>query len=362
MEQPNTEHNPGPIQQPPLEVSTAPPKRKIRWWLVVALIAVGSALIAALAAIAWYWWALQPASRSTTDSQVISYKSGESADQLAAELEQKQLIRSSTAFTVYATLTGKRRMLQAGSYEVKASQSAPEIVTMVADGKIAANQLLLIEGETIFDLKAKMVKLGMSEEDVDRALVASYPNPILAQRPPGSALEGYLFPDTYTLQKPYNAQKIIQQLLANFETQLSDTDFVQKWAAQGLSVHQALTLASIVEREVRSDEDRALVAQLYLNRLKIGMMLQADPTAIYAAELAGRYNGSIDLKINSPYNTYLVKGLPPGPIGNPGLRSMAAVADPEPNDNLYFISGKDGATHFAKTYEEHKKNIDRYLR
>lgn len=360
MEHPKPESNVNP--QPPLEVSAAAPRRPVRWWLVAAGIAVGSAVLAALVVIGWYWWALQPINRSATDSQIISYKSGESVDQLAAELEQKQLIRSSTAFTAYATLTGKRRMLQAGSYEVKASQSTPQIVTMVADGKIAADQLLLTEGETIFDLKAKMVKLGMSEADVTKALAASYPNTVLAQRPPGSSLEGYLFPDTYTLQKPYDAQKIIQQLITNFETQLNDTDFVQKWAAQGLSTHQALTLASIVEREVRSDEDRALVAQLYLNRLKIGMMLQADPTAIYAAELAGRYNGSIDLKINSPYNTYLVKGLPPGPIGNPGLRSMAAVADPEPNDNLYFISGKDGTTYFAKTYEEHQKNIDRYLK
>lgn len=360
MEQPKSEPNLTP--QPPLEVSAPTPKRKIRWWLVVVGMAIGSVLIAALVAIAWYWWALQPINRSATDSQVISYKSGESADQLAAELEQKQLIRSSTAFRVHVTLTGKRRMLQAGSYEIKSSQSVPEIVAMVADGKIAANQLLLTEGETIFDLKAKMVKLGMSEADVTQALSASYPNPVLTQRPTDSSLEGYLFPDTYTLQKPYDAQKIIQQLITNFETQLNDTDFVQKWAAQGLSTHQALTLASIVEREVRSDEDRALVAQLYLNRLKIGMMLQADPTAIYAAELAGRYNGSIDLKINSPYNTYLAKGLPPGPIGNPGLRSMAAVADPEPNDNLYFISGKDGTTYFAKTYEEHQKNIDRYLK
>lgn len=345
-------------QPEPASVASLPKKRRRA---VILIVLIGSLLAVGLVLLGWYWWALQPVSLSP-NSQIVDYRSGESVEQLATDLERKKLIRSSTVFTIHATLTGQRRSLQAGNYEIKPSQSTPEIVTMVAEGKIAANQLLLAEGETMFELKAKLVKLGIPASEVDAALKATYNAPAASQRPAGSSLEGYLFPDTYTLTKPYNAQQIIQQMVDNFETQLAQTDYVQKWAAEGLSVHQALTLASIVEREVRSDTDRAMVAQLYLNRIRIGMMLQADPTAIYAAELAGKPTEPINLKIDSPYNTYKVKGLPPGPIGNPGLSAMKAVANPTPNDYLYFISAKDGTTYFAKTYEEHQKNIDRYLK
>lgn len=345
----------------PVFEADQPPAPKRRW-LVVLVVVVGVVLGLAFTVLAWYWWALQPANVSSSQSVLIDYGSGESTEALAAELERKHLIRSQLAFSVYATLTGKRRMLQAGNYEIQSARSTPEIITMIADGKIASNQLLITEGSTIFTLKERLKQLGVDSAEVEQALLATYNAPTANQRPSGSSLEGYLFPDTYTLQKPYNAQSIVQQVLDNFEQQLANTDYPKKWEIQGLSVHQALTLASIVEREVKTDQDRAMVAQLYLNRLSRGMMLQADPTAIYATELVGKPTSPIDLKINSPYNTYLNKGLPPGPIGNPGLSSMRAVANPTPNNYLYFISDKEGVTHFAVTYEEHQKNIDRYLK
>ena len=328
-------------------------------WIIASTITVVTAAI--LGCVIWFILALRPVEKDSTEIMTFQLDAGTGVPDVSTKLEEKGLIRSSTAFNVYVTITGKRQQLQAGTYDLSPSLSTNEVATMMSDGKVATNLLVIPEGSTILKIRQLADKKGVNLKDLDAALVAQYDYDFLKARPQGATLEGYLFPDSYELIKPIRTNVVVNQMLQNFAKKLSQTDYVQRYAAQGMTLHQAVTLASIVEREVKSDEDRAMVAQLYLNRLKMGMPLQADPTALYAQEITGKPTNRVDTSINSTYNTYLVKGLPPGPIGNPGLSSLKAVAYPKPNEYLYFISGKDGKTYFAKTYEEHQRNIEKYL-
>ena len=175
-------------------------------------------------------------------------------------------------------------------------------------------------------------------------------------------LEGYLFPDTYTMPRKVTAEQLVSRMATRFEQSLSPA-IREKAAARGLTVRQLVTLASLVEKETGKGEERPLVAAVYSNRLKIGMGLQCDPTVIYALERAGRYNGNLTregLKFDSPYNTYRYAGLPPGPIAAPGLAALEAAADPADVPYLYFVSRNDGSHAFATTLDEHNRNVHQW--
>lgn len=331
-----------------------PPTDKRRMLIILG----ASAGVLAAAFLIWLFAALRPADPDSSEVSTYTLRSGVGSSELAEDLSDKGLIRSASAFNAYITLTGMRGQLQAGSYDLSPADSARDIANKIAAGHVAANRLVVPEGTTINKLKEIAEQRGVKPEELDEALKAEYPHDFVKARPKGVSLEGYLFPDSYDLVRPVRAKALVQQMLDNFAKKVSGTDYAQKFAAQGMNLHQGITLASIVEREVKSDEDRALVAQLYINRLKAGMPLQADPTTQYAAELMGK---PFDLRLDSPYNTYAYRGLPPGPIANPGLSAMKAVAYPKANDYLYFLSGKDGKTHFAKTLQEHERNIKLYL-
>jgi UPF0755 protein len=174
------------------------------------------------------------------------------------------------------------------------------------------------------------------------------------------SLEGYLFPDTYLLSPGTQPAVIVKMMVQNFRKHFGDQLAL---ISSGLDLHDTVTLASIVEMEARLPAERPLIASVYLNRLNKGMLLQADPTVIYALKLAKKWDGNIrrpDLKMDSPYNTYRSKGLPPGPIANPGLASLRAAAFPSQTDQLYFVSRNDGSHVFARTLEEHNRNVVTY--
>lgn len=333
-------------------------KKELKWAIIGAVSFVAVVLISF---IIWFALALRPVEKDSTEIMTFQLNSGTSVSDVSTKLQDKGLIRSSAAFNVYVTITGKRQELQAGTYDLSPSLSTNEVATIMSDGRVATNLLVIPEGSTILKIRALADSKGVNLQDFDASLVAQYDYDFLKARPQGATLEGYLFPDSYELIKPVRTKVVVDQMLQNFAKKISQTDYVKRYAGQGMTLHQAVTLASIVEREVKSDEDRAMVAQLYLNRLKMGMPLQADPTALYAQEITGKPTNRVDTTINSTYNTYVVKGLPPGPIGNPGLSALKAVAYPKQNVYLYFISGKDGKTYFAKTYEEHQRNIEKYL-
>lgn len=321
---------------------------------VISLLTVGI-----LGVVIWFTLALRPVDHDSTKTITYTLVAGTGVTDIGDQLETKGLIRSSTAFVGYVNLKGLHSKLQAGTYDLSPSDSSQDIAEIVAGGHVAANKFLVPEGITIAKLKLLADERGIPTADFNDALSASYPNDFLTARPPGSSLEGYLFPDSYELIKPIRAKALVQSMLDNFAKKVSSTDIAQSYASMGLSLHQGVTLASIVEKEVPGDADRAMVAQVFINRLKAGQPLQSDVTVIYASALAGT---DFNLSVDSKYNTYRYKGLPPGPIASPSLSAMKAVAHPTPNDYLYFLADKQGKTHFAKTLAEHEANVQKYLR
>jgi UPF0755 protein len=228
------------------------------------------------------------------------------------------------------------------------------------------------EGLRVEEIGELMEAAGVvSSAEFRRALSEAYDLPFLADLPASAGLEGYLFPATYGFSRVVTAQEAVRQMLAAFDDRISP-ELRQDAEAQGLSLHELITLASIVEREAVVSEERPVIAAVFLNRLGLGMRLEADPTVQYAiaAEASsvqefGWWKGGLtesDLQVASPYNTYVNVGLPPGPIANPGLASIEAVARPAETDFLFFVARPDGSHAFAATLEEHRRNVDLYQR
>lgn len=306
----------------------------------------------------WYQLALQPAVKGSTKTISYELSPGRGVDGLAKDLKTKGIIRSSAAFKWYVTLHGLRRGLQAGSYDLSPGEKTAVIAAKISHGSVAVNQLIVPEGKTVMQIRKLAAAKGISDDDFASALKDKYSNPFLTDKPPTVDLEGYLFPDSYTITKPAKAHTLIQAMLDNFGRKVAQPELIAALRLRGLSLHQGLTLASIVEKEVANPADRSLVAGVFLNRLKSGQPLQSDVTVQYAADINGL---PFDLKSDSSYNSYKHPGLPPGPICNPGLASLQAVAHPTPSDYIYFLAGKDGKTYFAKTFAEHQVNIDKHL-
>lgn len=332
-----------------------PAKRWLAWLAATGLVAFGLLL----AVVAWYQFQLRPVDRKSQSVQTYVLVAGTKVDKIAEQLAAKHLIRNQQAFVLYVTTTGRRTRLQAGSYELSPADSSQQIAEIIVGGRVAANKFVVPEGVTNAKLQRLAVERGISPTEFAAALGDSYPNRFLAGRPPAASLEGYLFPDSYAVSKPVQSHELVQSMLNNFGQQLAGTDIEARYASEALTLHQGVTLASIVEKEVSSDADRAMVAQVFLNRLQAGQALQSDVTVAYAA---AQLDTEFNLSLNSPYNTYRVKGLPPGPICNPSLSAMRAVAHPTPNNYLYFLADKQGKTHFAVTLAEHEQNVRKYLR
>ena len=194
------------------------------------------------------------------------------------------------------------------------------------------------------------------------AALLVHASPIHALDPDAKDLEGYLFPETYALPRRTDAGRLVRLMVDRF-AHVFTADLRQAAQARGLSVRQAVTLASIVEKETARPDERPVVAAVYANRLRIGMGLQCDPTVIYALLRAGRYSGNLhkdDLSFDSPYNTYRYPGLPPGPIASPGKSSLEAAVHPAGADFLYFVSRNDGSHEFARTLDDHNRNVQKY--
>ena len=290
-------------------------------------------------------------------AQVFIVNRGETAPKIADNLKSAGLIRDRSTFVSYVNFHGIRPRIQAGTYSLRPSLTTPEIADILANGRTQADRLIIPEGYTLTQIRKAANKFGITTADFDTALTEQHTQSFLSGKPASVNLEGYLFPDSYQVETGTTATALIDQMLATFGRRVGPS-YVQAFAVQGLSVHQALILASIVEKEVSNVNDRPIVAQVFLKRYKLGMPLGSDVTTQYAADLAGV---AFNLELNSPYNTRKIAGLPPGPICSPGLSSLDAVAHPAVTDYLYFLAGKDGKTYFAKTYPEHQRNISLHL-
>lgn len=295
---------------------------------------------------------------------------GENVVTIAQHLEHVGLIGDAELFRRLVQYRSADEDIQAGVYSLSPSMTMQEIMRELQHGRVATISVTIPEGWRIEEIAALLEEkdVAPAEEFIREARISRVDYELLQDRPPGSpnSLEGFLFPDTYHFSKEITVQRIIEIMVNNWDQRVPEA-LRRKADDIELSLYETVILASIVEREAVVPEERPLIASVYLNRLQEGMRLQADPTVQYAKgydEETGRWWSPMTREefntVESPYNTYLNPGLPPGPICNPGLASLEAVLEPEPSDYLFFLARGDGSHVFSRTYEEHLRNEERY--
>ncbi|HVL67811.1 MAG TPA: endolytic transglycosylase MltG [Vicinamibacterales bacterium] len=332
-------------------------KRIIGWTL--ALLAV-----LAVAAAGWLFVVLErPYKGYEGPEQFVEIPQGSGSRVMGQRLAEAGVIRNATSFRLAVWMRGSGRRLQAGEYRFDRPMSTAEVVDKIARGDVYVRAITFREGLTMREMAAHYESAGFGPAG-DFLEAAKNADLIRDLDPAARDLEGYLFPDTYTLPRRASAAQLVERMVNRFRKALTP-ELKAQAAERGLNVRELVTLASLVEKETGKPEERTTVAGVYSNRLRIGMGLQCDPTVIYALMLAGRYDGNIrkaDLQIDSPYNTYRYAGLPPGPIAAPGEASLQAAANPADVPYLYFVSRNDGSHVFSTTYEEHRRNVDEFQR
>jgi UPF0755 protein len=294
------------------------------------------------------------------ETRMVSIASGTPLRQIARQLQQAKLIRHQWMFILYVTWVHPGPHLQAGEYALRATMSPAQIVTLLRLGKVYQHTLTIPEGATTRDIATLVGAKGLGNPQVILQLVhdASF---IASLGLNVRSLEGYLFPNTYHLPRTLSEHALLTLMVQTLQDNYS-AEIAAHAQDLGLSQHEVLTLASLIEKEARLDGERPLIAAVYHNRLQRGMRLQCDPTVIYA--LGEQFDGNLrkqDLQIDSPYNTYRYAGLPPGPIANPGRRAIEAAVSPAPVDYLYFVAtSQEGRHKFSATLHEHNQAVYRY--
>ncbi len=328
--------------------------------LVVVFVAVG--LRAAHAAVE------VPAAPGSTMVHRVVVRPGMHLRRIGDLLKAQGVIRSSLVFDLWSIYEGEGRRLQAGTYSLGPGMSVQQVLQMIDHGRVATVRLVIPEGWDAAQIAAAVAQSGLGSST---AFLAAADDPAMIATmgldlPAGAVryeAEGYLFPATYTFKVGETPAAIAQTMLRAFVTNAWSPTIQSQVQAEGLSMLQAVTLASIVQREVTSASQMQVVAGVYLHRLQIGMALDADPTVLYGLGLTA-LSGSLDdaqLASDSPYNTYAHTGLPPGPICSPGVQALEAVADPTPTQALYFLSTPSGQLILANTYAEQQANQKKYL-
>ena len=328
----------------------------------ILLILVVLVLVVAAAGGAWTYVTMERPYKGYAEAeQYVEIPTGSGTVSMGRRLADMGVIRSAPAFRLAVWMRGAGRKLQAGEYRFDRPMTTAEVVDKIARGDVYVRAITFREGLNVREM-ATVFESGGFGTAADFMAAARRGQLVHELDPEARDLEGYLFPDTYTLQRRTTAEQLIERMVNRFTKALTP-EIQQQAATRGLSVRQLVTLASLVEKETGKGEERPIVAGVYANRLRIGMGLQCDPTVIYALMLAGRYDGNIrkdDLQIDSPYNTYRYRGLPPGPIAAPGAASLAAAANPADVPYLYFVSRGDGSHVFSATLDEHNRNVVQY--
>ena len=309
----------------------------------------------------WFYYSLERPYQAYQGEQFVEIAPGSGTARMGRALAEAGIVRSATEFRAAVWRRGAGRRLQAGEYRFDSPMTPLQVVDKIARGDVYLRPITFREGLSIRQMAQIFEERGFGPA-AEFVAAAAKPDRIRGIDPQATDLEGYLFPDTYTLPRRTTADQLVARMVARFEAALTP-QLRERAAARGLSVRELVTLASLVEKETGKGEERPLVAAVYANRLKIGMGLQCDPTVIYALERAGRYDGNItreDLRFDSPYNTYRYAGLPPGPIAAPGEASMQAAASPAEVPYIYFVSRNDGSHAFATTLDEHNRNVHQY--
>jgi len=293
--------------------------------------------------------------------QFVDVPSGTGPNAIGRLLVEAGVVSDLATWRLTVWRSGEATSLKAGEYRFTDAMTPGDVVHSIARGDVYLRRITFREGLTIRQMARVFEDAGFGPASAFLA-AARDGRLVSGIEPAARNLEGYLFPDTYALPRGSSAADLVQRMVSRFESVMTD-DLRQAAAARGLSVREAVTLASLVEKETAAPDERPLVAAVYHNRLNRRMGLQCDPTVIYALELRGGFNGNLtraDLKIDSPYNTYRYAGLPPGPIAAPGRASLDAAIRPAAVDYLFFVSRNDGTHAFASTLDAHNRNVFRY--
>lgn len=294
------------------------------------------------------------------DAQTVLIEQGMGLGDIAQLLEDEGLISNDFYFTIYGIINGNKQKMQAGEYELAPNMSVKKIAAIIAGGNVKGFVRVTIpEGFRMEQIAKRLAQNEVVETEAEFlsasriSTAAAYDiyryNFLLAMN--ANSLEGLLFPDTYEFQKDSSAGKVLDKFLGNFERKVADLP----------ANYNDLIMASLLEREVQTEEDMKLVAGVLYNRLQLGMPLQVDATLAY---ITGKKTGELtnsDKEIDSPFNTYMHRGLPIAPIANPGLKAISAALNPTPTNYLYYLNAPDGTTYFAETLDEHNKNKAKYL-
>ena len=323
--------------------------------VVVVMLAGG---LAAFGAKRLYDRADEPYRGYDGDEVFVDIRPGMSTPGIGRELAAAGVVRDETTFRLALWRSGRDRGLQAGEYRFASPLSAVAVVEAIADGRVHLLPITFPEGLTRREMAELYGRSGFGSPEA--FLAASARVELVADLDPEAAdLEGYLFPETYLLPRRATADDLVEAMVAQFR-QTFDDDLRAMAATRGLGVREVVTLASLIRRETGLDEERPVVSAVFNNRLDRRMLLQCDPTVIYALELAGLYDGNLtrdNLRFDSPYNTYVYPGLPPGPIGAPNGDDLRAAVAPADVSHLYFVSRNDGSHVFADTLRQHNRNV-----
>ncbi len=330
----------------------------MRWLAAIALLI---AVLAAGSSAAWlaYQWRT-PYRGYSGPAAVVDIPRGASTSQIGGALARAGVVRSALAFDVWSRWRHETK-LEAGEYRFDRPMTPLEVFRQVAEGQVWVVSLTVPEGWTMFDIADAVAGAGLASR---KAFLQAACDPALIRdfAPSAPSLEGFLFPATYRFPHQTTPEAIVQAMVARFR---------DAWASVtrndpppiGWNAERVVTLASLVEEETPKLEERPIIAGVFGNRLRLGYPLECDPSVVYALKLAGEYDGKLeppDLRVASPYNTYLHFGLPPGPIGNPGTASLEAALAPAHVDYLYFVADGAGGHAFSRTLAGQRRNVRRY--
>ncbi|MFW5908796.1 MAG: endolytic transglycosylase MltG, partial [Desulfosalsimonas sp.] len=303
-------------------------------------------------------YARSPANKEITRTVEIVVKPGDNFRAVADKLLEKEIIRHPLKFRILADYQKSTTKIKAGEYRISGAMSPKEILGQLAEGRVLLHRLTVAEGLNIYQVAQKAEHAALCEKN---EFINAATNPDLADEMGIAAdtVEGYLYPETYFFQRPISAENIIRTMVKRFWDV-----FLEQWEERakelGFSVHEIVTLASIIEKETGIGGERKLVSSVFHNRLEKGMRLDSDPTVIYGIE---NFDGNItrkNLRTSTPYNTYTFRGMPPGPIANPGRAALEAALYPADTDYLYFVAKPDKSHHFSTSLSEHNQAVRKY--
>ncbi|MFQ5481449.1 MAG: endolytic transglycosylase MltG [Nitrospinaceae bacterium] len=322
-------------------------------------VALGAAALAGLVVMGIFLHFVNQPAGDHPQEIIINIQPGMSLTKVSQLLARKGLIGNPTTFRLYTYLKGEEGQIQAGEYALSPTLLPAEILDKLTSGQTLVHAVTIPEGFRIQEIADLLAAKGLVQKELF-ITETKRPDHIKALHIPTKNLEGYLFPDTYRVPKQIGEAQMVQRMVEIFKSKVLNEANLKRARELGMSFHEIITLASLIEKETGRPEERKLISAVFHNRLKKKMRLQTDPTVIFAL---ANFDGNIrkvDLSIDSPYNTYRHHGLPPGPIASPGLAAIDAALHPADSKALYFVSRKDGSHQFSNNLQDHNRAVAKY--